>query len=99
MGKYRKKPVIIEAFRWTGDKDQVEDPEWIVEAIKEGTVSFDRFARLNRTEERLKMLIETLEGQMIAMPGDWIIRGNKGEIYPCKPEIFEATYERIETDE
>lgn len=42
--------------------------------------------------------IETLEGTMHASPGDWIIRGVKGEIYPCKPDIFETTYEAVEDD-
>lgn len=47
-----------------------------------------------QTQEQL--IIHTLEGDMIAEPGDWIITGVKGERYPCKPDIFEATYERVE---
>jgi len=87
MGKYRKKPVVIEAFRWTGGPDQEEDPVWIVEAIKAGTVYY-------QGGDAPYLTIETLEGDMRANVGDWIIRGVKGEIYPCKPDIFEATYER-----
>lgn len=83
MGLYRKKPVVIEAFLWTGDADQAEDPVWIVEAIKTGKVII--------VEDILQ--IETLEGVMQAQKGDWIIKGVQGEIYPCKPDIFEATYE------
>lgn len=49
-----------------------------------------------QTEQRVK--IETLEGTMTAEPGDWIITGVKGEIYPCKPDIFEATYELVSED-
>lgn len=83
MGLYRKKPVVIEAFLWTGDVDQAEDPVWIVEAIKTGKVII--------VEDILQ--IETLEGVMQAQKGDWIIKGVQGEIYPCKPDIFEQTYE------
>lgn len=92
MAKYRKKPVEIEAFRWTGGPDQAEDPEWIIEKIKSGDVWF-------YAEERgTFMQIQTLEGVMQATPGDWIIQGVKGEIYPCKPDIFEATYEPVPED-
>jgi hypothetical protein len=83
--KYRKKPIIIEAFKWTGGPDQTEDPIWIIEAIKTGNVYFG-----NNT-----MRIKTLEGIMTANIGDWIIQGVNGEIYPCKPDIFEKTYELV----
>lgn len=91
MSKWRKKPVVIEAFKWTGGPDQTEDPEWIVEAIREGKVQFVPL-ELGGTA----MMIETLEGDMLACSGDWVIRGIKGEMYPCKPDIFEATYEAAE---
>lgn len=92
MSKYRKKPVVIEAFKWTGDRDQIEDPVWIVEAIKQGNVYF-----VKHTEKvDVLMAIETLEGTMYASPGDYIIKGIQGEIYPCKPDIFEATYDKVE---
>lgn len=90
MAKYKKKPVVIEAFKWTGGPDQDEDPEWIVEAIKNKKVDFETVGG------EVRMLIETLEGQMQATPGDFIIRGVKGEIYPCKPDIFALTYEKVE---
>jgi hypothetical protein len=86
MAKYRKKPVEIEAFVWTGGPDQTEDPEWIVRAIESGEVTF----------EDDSMLIHTLEGVMRANAGDYVIQGVKHELYPCKPEIFEATYEAVE---
>jgi hypothetical protein len=89
--KFRKKPVVIEAFQWTGDTKQTEDPEWIVEAIRNGDVSF-----IDCCTPKMKLVIRTLEGNMVAKPGDWIIRGVKGELYPCKPDIFEATYEGVE---
>lgn len=86
MAQYRKKPVVIEAFQWTGDVSQTEDPKWIVDAIKTGKVIV----------EKNLVQIETLEGVMEAKSGDWIIKDVKGEIYPCKPDIFEATYEEVE---
>ena len=86
--KFRKKPVVIEAFVWTGDEHQVEDPVWACEAIKSGKIWFSNFG----TPE-LCLEITTLEGTMRGQRGDYIIRGVKGEIYPCKPDIFAATYE------
>ena len=88
MGYYRKKPVVIDAFKWTGGPDQTEDPIWIVEGIKDGSV----FIEGSPTP---LLFIKTLEGVMSAQPGDWIIKGVKGEIYPCKPDIFNATYEPV----
>ena len=90
MSKFRKKPVVIEAFIWTGGPDQTEDPEWIVEAIKDGTVRFE-----NSGTPYVKLLIDTLEGTHKANQGDYIIKGVKGELYPCKPDIFEKTYEKV----
>lgn len=87
--RYRKKPVVIEAFRWTGGPDQEEDPVWAVEAIKDGRMYY-------QGGPEPYMTIETLEGKMRAHVGDWIIRGIKGELYPCKPDIFAATYEPAE---
>jgi hypothetical protein len=91
MTRYRKLPVEIDAFKWTGGPDQTEDPIWIVEAIKAGTVRFN--PATNETE--CQMVIETLEGNMIANVGDYVIRGTAGEIYPCKPTIFESIYEEV----
>lgn len=88
MAKYRSKPVVIDAFKWTGGPDQTEDPEWIVSRIKMGQVSFSDG----------RMFIKTLEGIMEAQPGDYIIKGIAGEIYPCKPEIFEYKYERVDDE-
>lgn len=86
--KFRKKPVVIEAFKWTGGPDQEEDPVWIVEAIKNGTVYFENIGTPD-----VQLLIGTLEGVMTASVGDYIIQGVQGEIYPCKPDIFEQSYE------
>ncbi len=92
MAKYRKKPVEIEAFKWTGDINQTEDPIWIVEAIQKGDV----WIHEDSINGAIEMRIKTLEGVMIANRGDYIIKGVKGEIYPCKPDIFEMTYEAVE---
>jgi hypothetical protein len=89
--KYRKKPVVIEAFKWTADKEQEDDPEWIIEAIKNGTVYFQ-----NGGTEDIKMIIKTMERKHIARRGYYIIKGIKGELYGCEPSIFEATYEKVD---
>ena len=80
MPLFRKKPVVIEAIRWTGDVLDFE-PIFIMAGDQPIGVQGDRLA------------IFTLEGVMEASPGDWVIKGVKDEIYPCKPDIFEATYE------
>lgn len=92
MSKWRKKPVIIDAFRWTGGPDQEEDPEWCNEAMAKGDMWFE-----NTGSPSVVMKIKTLEGVMTAQVGDYIIMGIKGEIYPCKPDIFDATYESVES--
>lgn len=84
MPKFRKKPVEIEAWRWDGVSTSSDRPTWL-----RGTdVTADHSEQVLR--------IKTLEGTMTASVGDWIIRGVKGEIYPCKPDIFAATYEPTE---
>lgn len=87
--KFRKKPVVIDAVRFDtnneGDDKNMND---IVAWIKSGN--------FRAYHDRTNIFIETLEGVVRAEVGDWIIRGVKGEFYPCKPDIFEATYERVE---
>jgi len=83
MGKYRKKPVVIDAVQFTDEtKDQVF-------GFVRSSCQPDR-----DTEGKPVLHISTLEGEMTAVIGDWIIKGVKGEFYPCKPDIFEATYEK-----
>ena len=84
MPKFRKKPVVIEAVLWDGNLTTVE-PLMLGADIHDGGVWQD----LGETA----LMIPTLEGTMRADKGDWIIRGVKGELYPCKPDIFAATYE------
>lgn len=69
----------------------VEATQW----FKDGDHPAVRVSRFTPVTKRL-YLIDTLEGAMTVTPGDWIITGVKGEHYPCKPDIFEATYERVE---
>ena len=81
--KFKKKPVVIEAILWDATLPTFEN---IVDMCGEGrTVRWDKDG----------MFIKTLQGEMRASTNDWIIRGVKGEIYPCKPDIFEATYEAV----
>jgi hypothetical protein len=89
MPKFRKKPVVIEAVQFCNASDgyfffDCDDlPKWLDGAIEDGVVSVhdDHFA------------VKTLEGDHRGDIGDWCIRGVKGEMYPCKPDIFEQTYE------
>jgi hypothetical protein len=84
--KFRKKPVVVEAVQWLNRQIVCPPgPEWFVRAEESKAI------RLCGDE----LLIKTLEGEMTASVGDWIIRGVKGEIYPCKPDIFEETYEPV----
>jgi hypothetical protein len=83
--KFREKPVVIEAHRVAFD-GSTREPLWLVEAIDSGVVWF-------QGGDEAYYTIKTLEGEMRASRGDWIIRGVKGELYPCKPDIFDATYE------
>jgi hypothetical protein len=92
---YRKKPVEIEAMRLTADNAK-DVCDWISRHTV-GVVDPADF-RFNY-DHTGAILIETLEGTMRADVGDWVIRGVKGEFYPCKPDIFDATYERVEDDE
>jgi len=87
MTKYRKKPVIIEAFQCGEDKE----PEWFSKEIQK-----DNILIMKSCDNIIGYVIKTLEGNMQAFNGDYIIKDIQGEIYPCKPDIFEATYERIE---
>lgn len=84
--RYRKRPVEIEAFRWLRE----DWPEWFSEALRDGRVWSIRYGNVRSVK------ISTPEGVMKAGDGDYIIRGVKGEIYPCKADIFEMTYERSE---
>lgn len=88
--KFRKRPVEIEAMRWSGTfgggwaKDASRIIDWIL--ANGGTA---------RYHDNPSIAIDTLEGIITASPGDFIIKGVQGEFYPCKPDIFKATYEPV----
>lgn len=83
MPYFRKKPVVVEAVQWNGNNFD--------EVVELG-------GRIIRPEGYTWLDIGTLEGTMRADLGDWIIKGVKGEVYPCKPDIFAATYERVDDE-
>lgn len=105
MAKYRKKPVVIEAVRYdglcVGEYDAISGkvvrltcPEWFPALTPEIDPESRHALRAGDVATfGTQLFIGTLEGVMTAEPGDYIIRGVKGELYPCKPDIFEATYE------
>ncbi len=82
MARFRKKPVVIEAQQYH------EGREFDLPWVEEGVLDYDEDAGVQT--------IKTLEGRLVVSDGDWIIRGVKGEYYPCKPDIFAATYEAVE---
>lgn len=96
MPHFRKKPVVIEAVQWSGN-NLLEIVTFIDEKPQLDTV-FGRYQWESYVAAVAEngLIIQTLEGQHIASFGDWIIKGVKGEFYPCKPDIFAATYERID---
>ena len=81
--KYRKKPVVVEAIQLRAGEQRGEFAQYVIDG------------RIRYTEDGT-VLIATLEGTMEAFVGDWIIRGVKGELYPCKADIFDMTYEKVE---
>lgn len=92
MPFFRKKPVVIEAKRLPGDPK----PHDLAHNIAALDVANWCGGKLITDAMGECILIDTLEGQMRADPGDWIIKGIKNEFYPCKPDIFAATYEAVE---
>lgn len=86
--KFRKKPVEIDAWQFTMPPTPM--PQWLSHAIVQGCVVAAPIQEMPRY-----LTIYTLEGPRKASEGDWIIRGVKGELYPCKPDIFNLTYEAV----
>ncbi len=100
MPRYRKKPVVIEAVQMTREKrqDNYDWPQWLHEAWNmdhddPGSVYPSMWPESNGDD---KLKINTLEGSHIVNWGDYIVRGVQDELYPCKPDIFEQTYEPVE---
>ncbi len=90
MARYRKKPVEIEAAQFDGTKESANQILAWIGSNEENA------RRAHNAKPEAGLVIVTLEGDMRAKPGDWIIRGVQGEFYPCKPDIFDATYEAVE---
>lgn len=90
--KYRKKPVVVEAYKYNGDGTAALD--WAGSVVLGGSCKI--FVRLTGDKKRCGLFIDTLEGEMHVSEGDFIILGVAGEFYPCKPDIFEKTYEKVE---
>lgn len=95
--KYRKKPVVIEAVQYNGS-NVCEIEEFVGKRLRQ-TIVDDCGYQAGATAPIIGLVIETLEGDMVASPLDYIIKGVKGEFYPCKPDVFEQTYEGGEEEE
>lgn len=85
IGRYRKKPIVVDAMQVNDYNDAMQAQRWMSD---HGEV-----AKVNKLKSGFSMFIPTLEGKMRASAGDWIIQGVNGEFYPCKPDVFDATYE------
>ena len=90
MAQYRKKPVVIEAVQYDGNFRCLDI--FSINEVSHFIVSKDK-------NDKQCIKIPTLEGEMTATIGDYIIRGVQGEFYPCKPDIFEKTYEKVGSPE
>jgi hypothetical protein len=98
VARYRKKPVEIEAVQYRpADKAQNERLAHHLDGCTGWRA--DTMPMGESQMERPVVIIPTLEGDMLAQAGDWIIKGVQGEFYPCKPDIFEATYEPVEASD
>lgn len=94
--KYRKKPVIIEAVQLLDNDDSIVECIEFVYNMGMKTSLFGLNATINKVRANKGFVITTLEGNMNVSFGDYIIKGVNGEFYPCKPDIFEKTYEPAE---
>ena len=89
MAKFFKGAHLVEAFRWTADEEQTEDPHWIIDAIKSGSVTF-----ANRGRETVKLRIHLASHSYDATPGDWIIRDADGQVMACSHEAFNRDFQK-----
>jgi len=92
--KYRKKPVVIEALLWDG-----KDHRGMHDFLEGGNKSMNSNGRsfyIDHSQIEGGLVIKTLEGEHLATIGDYIIKCVKGEFYPCKPDIFNLTYEKVD---
>ena len=92
--KFRKKPVIVEAFKFYVDNI----PDWFMDKVTTNDIILRNCGYHKYSIEEAYCEINTLEGVMVGRGGDYIIKGVNGEIYPCKADIFEKTYEEAPTE-
>lgn len=93
--KYKKKPVVVEAFQYDGDlkgNNGYYVPQWAVEAFERGVIYYDS---IDNNSPPCELFVKTLEGVMLVKVGSYLIKGIKGELYPCDEDIFEKTYEIV----
>lgn len=95
MAKYRKKPAVIEAVQWTG-KNHREMYDYLESKSNEYIKSEGENFYIDHGKVEGGLIIKTLEGEHLANIWDYIIKGVQGEFYPCKPDIFIATYEAVD---
>ena len=94
--KFRKKPVVVEAMQWDGSSKSIHEiADWAGYDETSFAIRLPIVDIYEILTGVISVRIRTLEGNMSTAPGDWIIKGIKGELYPCKPDIFEATYEQV----
>lgn len=93
MAKFRKKPVVVEALQWNGLNLQ-EIKAFVGENLKYDII--DTAWQVGKGTPHVNIIIHTLEGDHFCSKGDYIIKGICGDFYPCKPDIFEKTYESVE---
>jgi len=95
--KFRKKPVVIEAveLQWSTWSEMCDFIKQDIKGIYLDDKTFEVLEE-NKTSNTMGLVIKTLEGDMVARQGDFVIKGVNGEFYPCKPDIFEKTYEIVE---
>ena len=94
MAKYRKKPVVIEAIQY--NNTNFSEIEKFVGKQLQSDLRSDAGYKAGTVPPLIDVIIPTLEGDMRASYGDYIIKGVNGEFYPCKPDIFEKTYEKVD---
>ena len=105
MPKYRKKPIVVEAYQFFQKENKYKWPQWLQEAWNKPEYDVGSFyywpedlSSKNLSLRKNRFFIYTLEGPHAVNEGDYIIKGVKGELYPCKPDIFEQTYEPFEEE-
>lgn len=92
--RYKKKPIVVDAFQYNGDligsSGKYYVPDWAVEAFSNEDMFYSK-----TVDSPSELFIKTLEGNMRCNVGDYVIKGVNGEFYPCKPDIFEQTYDEV----